>query len=100
MINHLRSIYIFSKAVEMGSFRATARTLSLSPSVVSYHISRLEKECSVALFYRSTRRLTLTHEGKRIFDKVFSYQYSVTGSWTEPNVELIIPESDSPADSG
>lgn len=70
MINHLRSIYIFNKAVETGSFRATARALDLSPSVVSYHISRLEKEYSVALFYRSTRRLTLTQEGKRIFDKV------------------------------
>jgi DNA-binding transcriptional LysR family regulator len=70
MINHLRSLYIFNKAVEMGSFRATARALNLSPSVVSYHISRLEKECSVALFYRSTRRLTLTNEGKRIFGKV------------------------------
>jgi DNA-binding transcriptional LysR family regulator len=66
----LRSIYIFNKVVETGSFRATAKVLGQSPSVVSYHISRLEKECSVALFYRSTRRLTLTHEGKRIFDKV------------------------------
>ena len=70
MLNHLRSIYIFNKAVETGSFRATAKALSLSPSVVSYHISRLEKECNVALFYRSTRKLTLTNEGKRIFDKV------------------------------
>ena len=70
MINHLRSIYIFNRAVEIGSFRATARALSLSPSVVSYHISRLEKECNIALFYRSTRRLSLTIEGKRIFDKV------------------------------
>ncbi|MFT5505386.1 MAG: DNA-binding transcriptional LysR family regulator [Gammaproteobacteria bacterium] len=70
MINHLRAIYIFNKAVETGSFRATARALDLSPSVVSYHISRLEKEYSMALFYRSTRRLTLTQDGKRIFDKV------------------------------
>lgn len=70
MINHLRSIYIFCKAVETGSFRATAKSLNLSPSVVSYHISRFEKECNVALFYRSTRRLTLTHEGERIFEKV------------------------------
>jgi len=70
MINHLRSIYIFNKAVETGSFRATAKAVGLSPSVVSYHISRLEKECSVALFYRSTRHLTLTLEGQRIFEKV------------------------------
>ena len=70
MINNLRGIYIFNKAAEIGSFRGAARALGLSPSVVSYHIARLEKESSVALFYRSTRRLTLTNEGKRIFDKV------------------------------
>jgi DNA-binding transcriptional LysR family regulator len=70
MFNHLRGIYIFNKAVEVGSFRATAQALNLSPSVVSYHISRLEKECNVALFYRSTRRLTLTSVGKRIFERV------------------------------
>ena len=70
MINELRAIYIFVKVAEGKSFRAAARLLGLSPSVVSYHIARLEKKCAVALFYRSTRRLTLTSKGKKIFDEV------------------------------
>ncbi|HEY5738771.1 MAG TPA: LysR family transcriptional regulator [Gammaproteobacteria bacterium] len=68
MLNHLRAIYIFVKAVELGSFRATAKALSLSPSVVSYQISRLEKDLEVALLYRSTRRLSLTSEGRELYE--------------------------------
>ena len=70
MLNHLRAIYIFVKAVELGSFRATAKALSLSPSVVSYQISRLEQDLEVALLYRSTRRLTLTSEGRELYDRL------------------------------
>ena len=70
MLNHLRAIYIFVKAVELGSFRATAKALSLSPSVVSYQISRLEQDLEVALLYRSTRRLTLTSEGHELYDRL------------------------------
>ena len=70
MLNHLRAIYIFVKAVELGSFRATAKALSLSPSVVSYQISRLEEDLEVALLYRSTRRLALTSEGRELYDRM------------------------------
>jgi DNA-binding transcriptional LysR family regulator len=70
MLNHLRAIYIFVKAVELGSFRATAKALSLSPSVVSYQISRLEQDLEVALLYRSTRRLTLTSEGRELYERL------------------------------
>lgn len=70
MINSLRSIYIFTKAVQIGSFRGTAKTLDLSPSVVSYHITQLEKSLGTTLFYRSTRKLSLTHQGRKLFDAV------------------------------
>jgi DNA-binding transcriptional LysR family regulator len=70
MINELRANYIFVKVAEGKSFRAAARSLSLSPSVVSYHIARLAKKCGVALFYRSTRRLTLASKGGKIFEEV------------------------------
>ena len=91
MINNLRAIYIFVKSVQLGSFRATAKALKLSPSVVSYQISQLEKEFNVALLYRSTRRLTLTSEGTRLFDKLLRFVEEaerevdyLTASLTEP----------------
>ena len=59
MIDELRPLAIFAKVVEAGSFRAAATLLQLSPSVVSHHISELEKRLDVALLYRSTRKFSL-----------------------------------------
>lgn len=59
---------VFAKTVETGSFRAAALALGLSPSVVSHHVSELEASLEVALLYRTTRRLSLTDEGKELYD--------------------------------
>jgi len=66
MLEQLRQIAVFAKTVEAGSFRGAARQLGLSPSVVSYHVSQLEKQLGVALLYRSTRKLSLTRDGERM----------------------------------
>lgn len=66
MIDQLKSMAIFAIVVETGSFRSAAKRLELSPSVVSSHISNLEKQIGAALLYRSTRALTLTREGERL----------------------------------
>lgn len=66
MIDRLRQLAIFAKAVETGSFRGAAKVLDLSPSVVSHHISKLESELGVALLYRSTRKLSLTSDGETL----------------------------------
>ncbi len=66
MIDHLRQLAIFSATVEHGSFRAAAKALRLSPSVVSHHISQLEEKLDTPLMYRSTRKLNLTPEGERL----------------------------------
>ena len=67
MIDELRALAIFAKVVEVGSFRSAANALKLSPSVVSHHVAQLEKRLGIALLYRSTRRLSLTHEGEKLF---------------------------------
>ena len=63
MIDELRAMAIFAEVAEAGSFRTAACNLGLSPPVVSYHVSQLESRLGIALIYRSTRKLTLTHEG-------------------------------------
>ncbi len=67
MIDDLRAMTIYVRTVELGSFRAAAEALNLSPSVVSYHISKLEKKYGVALLYRSTRKLSQTNEGETFY---------------------------------
>lgn len=67
MLDQLRPLAVFAKTAELGSFRAAARALSLSPSVVSYHVSELERRLALPLIYRTTRRLSLTADGEKLF---------------------------------
>lgn len=64
MLDDLRSMAVFATVVAEGSFRGAATKLGLSPSVISHHVSRLEKRLDCALLYRSTRRLSLTDDGR------------------------------------
>lgn len=66
MIDDLRAIAIFAELARQGSFRRAASVLGLSPSVVSYHISQLEKRLGSALVYRSTRQISLTAAGETL----------------------------------
>ncbi|SHG61424.1 LysR family transcriptional regulator [Massilia sp. CF038] len=63
MIDDIRYLIIFAKVAEQGSLTAAANALDLSVSTVSAHLSRLEANLNTALFYRNTRRMTLTSEG-------------------------------------
>ncbi len=66
MLPKLKSLAVFAKVAETGSFSAAANALGISAPVVSQHISQLEKTVDTALIYRSTRSLTLTDAGQRL----------------------------------
>ncbi|MFO3797438.1 MAG: LysR substrate-binding domain-containing protein, partial [Anaerolineales bacterium] len=51
------------------SFSRASRKLSLSQSVVSFHIEALEKELGVTLFRRQGRTIALTREGKLLYEE-------------------------------
>jgi len=70
MINDLKALAIFAELIKQGSFRAAAKSLNLSPSVVSYHINQLELNIGTALIYRTTRKLSLTHDGSELLKHV------------------------------
>ncbi|MEY8766852.1 MULTISPECIES: LysR family transcriptional regulator [Francisella] len=59
---------IFYKLVTYGSFTNTADALGITKAAVSHTIKQLEKELKVDLLIRTTRRLSLTHEGKLLFE--------------------------------
>ncbi len=60
---------IFNEVVEQGSFTAAADKLDMTKSGVSQHINRLENHLGVQLLTRSTRSLSLTSTGKRLFQR-------------------------------
>ena len=62
--DHLGDVETFVTVVEKGSMTAGAVALATTPSVLSRAISRLEARLGVQLLRRTTRRLSLTEEGR------------------------------------
>jgi DNA-binding transcriptional LysR family regulator len=59
----------FIAVVEAGGFTAAARRTGDTQSAVSKAIGALEQRLGVRLFNRSTRRVTLTDEGRHYYDR-------------------------------
>ena len=63
-----RVITLFIAVVRAGSFSQAAAELGLSPQAVSKAVRQLEGSLGVRLFHRTTRSLSLTEEGTRLFE--------------------------------
>jgi DNA-binding transcriptional LysR family regulator len=62
--DHLGDVETFVTVVEKGSMTAGAVALATTPSVLSRAITRLEARLGVQLLRRTTRRLSLTEQGR------------------------------------
>lgn len=52
------------------SFRQASEDIGLTPSAVSHSIRQLEERLKVRLFNRTTRSVSLTEAGRKLYDKV------------------------------
>ncbi|MBZ9995246.1 LysR family transcriptional regulator [Mesorhizobium sp. BH1-1-4] len=68
-MDRFNELSAFIAVVEAGGFSAAARITGDSQSAVSKAIAALEKRLGVRLFNRSTRRVTLTDQGRRYYDR-------------------------------
>lgn len=68
MLDDFRALAVFVSVADEGGFSQAGRILKISPSVVSHHIGKLEERLGVALFFRSTRSMSLTLEGQQILE--------------------------------
>ncbi|HHX7463658.1 TPA: LysR substrate-binding domain-containing protein [Klebsiella pneumoniae] len=65
LLNDLR---VFMLVARRAGFAAAAEELGVSPAFVSKRVSLLEQTLNVMLLHRSTRRVTITEEGERIYE--------------------------------
>ena len=66
-LNQLRG---FEAAARLGSFKAAADELNVSPTAISHQISALEEALGVSLFERRTRAVVLTEQGAKLAQSV------------------------------
>ena len=67
MDTELTYLHLFAKVAETLSFRETAKQFHVARSTVSKRIAQFERELGVSLFNRSTRRMSLTDAGQRLY---------------------------------
>jgi DNA-binding transcriptional LysR family regulator len=68
-LDDLLAMAAYAHVVEAKSFTAAAAKLGLSKSVVSSRLSELEARLGVRLLHRTTRKLSLTTEGARLYER-------------------------------
>lgn len=68
-LERLTGLVAFARTASLGSYTAAARALSVSPSAVSKSVQRLEDHFGLKLFSRTTRSLTLTPEGRDLYER-------------------------------
>jgi LysR family glycine cleavage system transcriptional activator len=93
----LRGIAVFEAVARLGSLKAAAAELSLSPSAVSHQIRALEEELGIELFKRVSRGVRLSPDAARyadalhgLFDRLRSATASVAGpGWNRSSTRLV-----------
>ena len=93
----LTAMKVYCSVVENDSLAGAARTLNISPSVVSKQLSALEDRLGVRLLNRTTRRVSVTEVGtayydrcKRIIADVDEAEVAVSRSHSQPRGMLRI----------
>jgi DNA-binding transcriptional LysR family regulator len=66
-MNGLQQFLAFAQTARCGSFAAAARDLGQAPSTLAKSVARLEAQLGVKLFHRTTRQVSLTPDGERLF---------------------------------
>lgn len=66
----LNALAVFALVAEEKSFRAAADRMGITRSAVSQTIRRLEETLGIALMLRTTRSVSLTEAGERLYNEV------------------------------
>lgn len=65
----LQQFIAFAATARHGGFAAAAREQGVAPSTLAKAVARLEMALGVKLFYRTTRLVTLTPDGERLYER-------------------------------
>jgi LysR family transcriptional regulator for bpeEF and oprC len=93
----LQPLLAFAETAKRGSFASASREIGCTPSTLAKAVARLESQLGVRLFHRTTRQVTLTDDGRRLFGRcqrvlaeLESLQEEASGARGEPTGTLRI----------
>ncbi len=69
-MTNIQELRTFLLAAQSGSFTKTAAQLGVSRSAISQSVSQLEQQLGVRLFQRTTRHISTTDVGQRLFEQL------------------------------
>lgn len=77
-MDKLHAMEVFTRVAELGSFSKAAEKLNLAPASVSVAIQNLEAELGVRLITRTTRKLSLTDDGRAYLERTLGVLAEIT----------------------
>lgn len=101
-MDKLFCMQVFVRVVEHGAFVRAADALGVSKTTATDAVRRLEKELSVRLLNRTTRKLSVTDEGRsyyescvRILDEIRESEDNLSGAILQPGgrLRISVPQS-------
>ena len=94
-MDQLFCMRVFARVVEQGSFARAAEDLEIAPPTATGALAQLEKHLGVRLLHRTTRRLSLTDEGRtfyqscvRMLDDLAEAEEALSGAHASPRGRL------------
>ncbi|CAJ0784118.1 HTH-type transcriptional regulator DmlR [Ralstonia psammae] len=90
-MDRVSDLEFFTQLVKQGSLAALARELGVTPPAMTARLAQLEKRLGVRLLNRTTRRLSVTHEGEiylatgaRLLEELQELEQTVSASRGTP----------------
>jgi DNA-binding transcriptional LysR family regulator len=68
-MDRLTSMTLFARVAELESFTGAAKSLGLTKASVSNAVSQLEERLGARLLQRTTRKVSLTHDGRVFYER-------------------------------
>jgi DNA-binding transcriptional LysR family regulator len=94
-VDRFDAMTVFARVVEAGSLSAAARSIPMSLTSVSRHLAALEQRLGTQLLRRTTRHLSLTDEGRLVYERAKTIlselqemEMTISASRSEPSGRL------------
>ncbi|WP_018259778.1 LysR family transcriptional regulator [Methylobacterium sp. WSM2598] len=91
MLDRVTGMQVFVRVAGLGSFAAAGRSLGLSQTGVTKHVTALEERLGTRLLHRSTRRLTLTEAGRGYLEACERILAEITEAEAAARAEALEP---------